>query len=215
LPNGRDIFVGGVPVAGRDRLVARPSIATQGPKAPLDPRLGEVTVVAPPMLVASEQSERRGSAVAFDWPVLARGAGELDAAGLKRLQQVLPPGAQAIYPALPKGALPANAVNLRLAPSLLRPLLSQAYGSEAAGIAGSAAAMASGAATTMPANLPSLGRIVPAARPVGAGAGVLGQDSKGPAGALLDAGAGQARRSPMLDFLGVPIRLAPSLGGRA
>lgn len=179
----------------------------------LDPRLGEVTVVSPPVTVASEQAERRGAAVAFDWPVLARSAGQLDAAGLTRLREILPPGAQAIYPALPRESLPTNAVNLRLAPSLLKPLLAQAYGSDAVGIAGSAAATAS--AFSAPANVPTLGRIVPARRPAGEGAGVIGAGAPTVAGALAEAGGGQARRTPMLDFLGMPVRLAPSLGGRA
>ncbi|NLH99228.1 MAG: hypothetical protein GX446_07020 [Chthonomonadales bacterium] len=215
LPGSRDILpaLAGSPAYGRVRPV--PSAAAGlSARNVHDPRLGEVTIVAPPLLVASEQSERRGAAVAFDWPSLARGAGELDAAGLKRLQSVLPQGAQAIYPALPKSALPAGAVNLRLAPSLLKPLLTEAYGSQAAGIAGSAAATASGAAFSMPSNMPTLARIVPARRPAGEASGVIAPDSSAPAGALQEAGAGQARRTAMLDFLGVPVRLAPSLGGR-
>lgn len=203
--------------AGR-RPMPRPgaSLAASGIlPAPLHPRLGEVTVISPPMAVASAQAERTGAAVAFDWPTLARAAGPLDQSGLTRLREALPAGAQALYPALPRQELPAGAVNLRLAPSLLKPLLTQAYGSDAAGIAGSAAAMASATAPLPPANQPLLGRLVPAARPSGSAVAVLPTPSVTPGGALMEAGAGQARRSAMLDFLGVPVRLAPSLGGRA
>ncbi len=211
-PMSRDVL-GAVGTRGRLSPIGSP--ASGRPSVGIDPRLGEVTVVAPPVMVASEQAERRGAAVAFDWPVLARRAGQLDAAGLARLREILPPGAQAIYPALPKDALPTNAVNLRLAPSLLKPLLSQAYGSDAAGIAGSAAATASAVTSAIPANAPVLGRIVPARRPEGQTPGILGADTPTVAGALAEAGGGQARRTQMLDFLGMPVRLAPSLGGRA
>lgn len=210
VPSPMDILGGTV--------AARRGPATSAPiRVPSQvlPRLGEVTLVAPPIAVASEAAERRGSAVAFDWKALARASGPLDQTGLRRLREALPEGTQAIYPAIPRQDLPAGAVNLRLAPSLLRPLLTQAYGSHAAGIAGAAASTASALSLAPLPAAPMPARILPVRRPAGAVESVLPSPTPSITGALEEAGAGQARRSPMLDFLGVPVRLAPSLAGRA
>lgn len=183
---------------------------------PNNPLLGQITLVSPPLQVASQESERAGTAVAFKVQDIAKGAGPLDAAGLAMLQKSLPPGAQAIYPALPPGSLGAQAVNMSLAPSLLNQILSQGYGPQAGQMAGP---MAASAAAAMPIGRgmgPMQASIVPTAqRPTDASAGVLGGKSRGAAGSLDEAGAGNAGRHGALDFLGMPVRLAPSLSGSA
>jgi hypothetical protein len=180
----------------------------------ITPQMGQITLVAPPLQVASAQAERSGAAMAFDWSTLAGGAGVLDEGGLTRLKAALPAGAAAIYPALPPGAGGPNAVNLSLAPSLTSAILERSYGSGAVGIAGRAASMSAplaGGKTAAPLG----GRLIPAQRPAGAQPDLLGAPLGNGAGALAQAGQGAASRGSSLDFLGMPIRLAPSLGGRS
>ena len=158
------------------------------------PEMGQVTLVAPPMHVASPEAEQAGMATAFDWPTLAKGAGVLDAGGLARLQSVLPEGAEAIYPALPAGSAGTSAINLPLAPSLLSSLLSQAYGPAAPGIAAQAAGMADAATGGAAPATPLDARLVPGKRPMGGQAGLLhtGVAQKtGQAGALEKRAAGR------------------------
>ncbi|MFI5385010.1 MAG: hypothetical protein ACHQ50_02720 [Fimbriimonadales bacterium] len=180
---------------------------------PTNPLMGRITVVSPPIQVASQASERAGTAVAFDIKNLAKGAGALDAAGLAMLKSALPPGAQAIYPALPPGSLGPQAVNMPLAPSLLSQILTEGYGPQAGAMAGGLASAGSG--ISMPSGGGALdASIVPTAqRPTDATAGLFGQqDAQGP-GSLQHAGAANASRGGALDFLGMPVRLAPSLAG--
>ncbi|HVL38801.1 MAG TPA: hypothetical protein VM328_05365, partial [Fimbriimonadaceae bacterium] len=165
--------------------------------------------------VASEQAERGGAAVSFDWKTLAAGAGAVDESSLANLKAVLPPGARAIYPALPPGSLGPQAVNLRLAPSLLGNLLQQGYGAGAAGIAPLASSMATGFMGGKADAMPLGGSLVPGKRPMGDGMGGILGGASDPRGALADAGSGQSKRGNALDFLGLPVRLAPSLGGRS
>lgn len=192
---------------------AEPAVRTPIPNNPL---LGQITLVSPPLQVASQESERAGTAVAFRVQDIARGAGPLDAAGLAMLQRSLPPGAQAIYPALPPGSLGPQAVNMSLAPSLLNQILSQGYGPQAGQMAGPIAASAAAAMPIGRGMGPMPASIVPTVqRPTDASAGVLGGKPRGAAGSLDEAGAGNAGRHGALDFLGMPVRLAPSLSGSA
>ena len=181
------------------------------------PEMGQITLIAPPLKVASRDAEQSGIVTQFDWSALAPGAAPLDAAGLARLQQALPPGARALYPALPLASLPASAVNLKLAPSLLAPLMAQGYGADAAQGAGQAARSAQARQGRTPAASPLKAALVPGRTPIGRAAGLLpGRTGQaGGAGALAEAGQGQAKRGGALDFLGLPVRLAPSLGGNA
>jgi len=184
---------------------------------PADPLLGQITLVSPPVQVASQASEQAGSAVAFGVKHLAKGTGALDASGLAMLKNALPPGAQAIYPALPQGQLGPQAVNLPLAPSLLNQILT-GYGPQAAAMTGTLASAASSAASAHAAGaggaMPA--KIVPTAqRPTDASSGPLaGHASSGP-GSLAHAGAAGASTGGALGFLGMPVRLAPSLSGDA
>ncbi len=180
--------------------------------ASLRPEMGQITLIAPPMNVASSQAERGGVATAFDWNTLAMGAGPLDEAGWTRLKSTLPPDAQLIYPALPPGSA---GVNLPLAPGLLQSLLAQGYAPGTADMAAEASRKGAqgGAARSSSPALP--GRIVPVGTPPGAQAGLLETPgSNSAAGSLAEAGHGQAKRGGALDFLGMPVRLAPSLGGK-
>jgi len=189
----------------------------------VDPLLGQVTLIAPPLNIASAQSEQGGAAVRMDWAMLARGAGTLDAGGLARLKAALPVGTQAIYPALPPGSGGPNGVNLALAPALLGDLLGQGYGPGAVGLAAEAAGRGAAATGGTSPAMPLPAKLVPTEkRPAGTAGGLLGTGigadgatASKPAGALEEAGGGTARRGGVLDFLGMPVRLAPSLGGRS
>ncbi|HVT11707.1 MAG TPA: hypothetical protein VHE55_05535 [Fimbriimonadaceae bacterium] len=197
------------------RGIGGPEPAVRTP-IPNNPLLGQITLVSPPLQVASEESERSGTAVSFGIRDIAKGAGALDAAGLSMLQKSLPPGAQAIYPALPAGSLGPQAVNMSLAPSLLSQILTQGYGPQAARATGSIASTAAAAIPIAGAVAPMRASIVPTVqRPTDATAGVLGGKAKSAVGSLEEAGAGAAGRGGALGFLGMPVRLAPSLGGSA
>lgn len=197
-------------------LETAPASTFRQPRESLDPAYGELTLVAPPIRVASRQAEAAGSAVQFDWGSLATGAGELDASSLASLQAVLPEGAQAIYPALPTGSLGTGGINLRLSRPLLTRLLSAGYGSSRAATAAENLARRPSSGIARPASA----SLVPYRAPAGSRAASMfaeeasGTDPAGP-GALGEAGAGQAKRGGVLDFLGVPVRMAPSLGGRS
>jgi hypothetical protein len=199
----RDILANAKP--GRPFL---PQLAS-GPVVPT-PQLGQITLVAPPVAVASRELERKGAAISFDWRSLRNNVTQLDEAGLQAIKEVLPDGAQALYPALPEQDLGPSAVNLPLAPELVRVLLDQGYGNNEPGLAESAAAMA----LTSPVNMPLFASLIPTARPAGWSGEIFEPGSTGrPHGLLHDVG-GFAQRGGVLDFLGLPIRLAPGLTGQ-
>ena len=187
----------------------------QDGKPNITPEMGQITLLAPPLRVASRDAEGSGVATEFDWSALASGGVPLDAGAMARLQQALPAGAQAIYPAIPKERLPGSAVNLQLAPALLQPLMQQGYGAKAAQMAGRAAQMAQGDVRRRASAAPLSARIVPGKAPMGQNTAHLLHDptAKQGTGALARAGRGQATRGGALDFLGMPVRLAPSLSG--
>ncbi|MFZ4508071.1 MAG: hypothetical protein ACOYON_10300, partial [Fimbriimonas sp.] len=176
----------------------------------LGPSGGMVTLVAPPVTVASPEAETGGTAVSFPWATLARGMGPLDAGGFARLKEVLPEGSRLIYPALPTPG--AQGVNLPLAPGMVHQLASRGYGMPLAPFQSDRLAtmgVANSAFSSIAEALP--GAVLPFRRPTGAVTSVLGEtDGEG----LKQAGAGQAARGGALDFLGVPVRLAPSLSGK-
>lgn len=214
LPGGTPIYLpSGVASALRARYGLPPPSAAP---APLSPFMGQVTVAAPSMRVASPAMHARGASVAFDWQKLAGGIGEVDAGGWAQLKSTLPPGSQILYPALPPGSLGPNSANLRLSQPLLENLLQAGYGTGAVPLAGPAVAMAAGHAMTSPISVSLQGSIVPEMRPAGATPGILADDASAskPGGALAHAGLAQAQRGTVLDFLGMPVRLAPSLSGR-
>ena len=214
----RDVM-GAVSGAEHQPMLAAPGRSEKAVQTPIpaDPLLGQITLVSPPVQVASQASERAGSAVAFDVRDLAKGTGALDALGLAMLKNALPPGAQAIYPALPAGQLGPQAVNLPLAPSLLSQIMTTGYGPQAAAMSGTLASLASsshsassGGGGAMPA------KIVPTAqRPVDSSTGPLAGNAASGPGSLAHAGAADASRGGALGFLGMPVRLAPSLSGDA
>jgi hypothetical protein len=180
---------------------------------PANPLMGQITIVSPPMQVASQESEQAGSTVSFDIRKLAKGAGALDAGGLAMLKSSLPPGASAIYPALPPGSLSSQAVNMRLAPSLLNQILTEGYGPQASKMSASILSTSAGS-PALDGSAPMEASIVPTSkRPTDASGGVLGDQKMDGPGALQLAGSAGAQRGGALDFLGMPVRLAPSLGG--
>lgn len=178
------------------------------------PEIGMMTLVAPQLLVADAKTEQSGSGVAFDWKALIQASGSVDEAGLAAIAKVLPRGAKALYPALPETALPPGAVNLRLSPGLARTVLTQGYGPRHAALAEESSRMASGTAPAPSPDQQLKAEIVPMARPVGSKS-LFGEEHALDTKVLKSAGSAQASRGGALDFLGVPVRLAPSLSGRS
>lgn len=196
--------------------IAAPAGAVTAPASPPAPsrlpdaqaaRLGQVSLVAPDLRLASPATAAAGTAVAMPWEALAKGAGALDEATLARMGSVLPAGARLVYPALPPNT--AGAANLALSPTLVSKLTG-AYGSspilgkaeaDQAARAGKTASPGGGGAVRVKAE------IVPTGLPAATGTGGL----LGPqANTILETGNGP-KRGGSLDFLGVPVSLAPSL----
>jgi hypothetical protein len=205
-------FVGGAHPSAMARGIGsfEPGVQTSIPNSPL---MGQITLIAPPMEVASAEAERAGTAVSFDVKTLAKGAGALDATSLTMLKSAMPQGLQAIYPALPQSQLGPHAVNMKLAPSLLGQILNEGYGGRAAQMTPHFADAASKVSLSSPVAMPMEASIVPVtSRPVGDQAGLLGA-AGGTEKGLGQIGAGGASRGGALDFLGMPVRLAPSLAG--
>lgn len=177
--------------------------------AGIGPQHGQITLFAPPVTVASDRLSDAGSGVALQWSALSAGTAPLDAAGLQQIQMLLPDGVQAIYPALPPGALGTDGVNLPLAPSLARQLIGMGYGIDDPGAAMTASSMALAQRGGSPVAQTLLGSWVPVARPMQQPASLLDPDSA-EAGLDFPLG-GAARHDGPLDFLGLPVRLAPTL----
>ena len=221
-PSPMTVFLGNKsgPAAPDGTLAAdAPSREMPAPASPfaVTPEMGQITLMSPPLQIASAQAERGGIAASVDWQTLASGAGPLDEGGLARLRQALPVQASVLYPALPPGSLGQGAVNLPLSAPLVQSLLQKGYGIPGMGLATRAADMGASAGGGKPPAAPLPAQIVPGHRPAGVAAGLLGHpdEVQGGAGALGQAGKGQATRGGVLDFLGLPVRLAPSLGGRS
>ena len=175
-----------------------------------------MTLVAPPLQIASAQAERAGTAASVDWKTLAGGIGPLDEGGMSRLKGALPAEASVLYPALPPGSLGKGAVNLPLSAPLVQSLLRKGYGQVGAGRRHPRGGHGAGVSGGKPPAAPLQASLVPTdKRPTGSAPGLLGHpdEAKGGAGALVEAGRGQSARGGVLDFLGLPVRLAPSLGG--
>jgi len=180
-----------------------------------NPYLGQMTLIAPPLRVASEEAEDRGTAMSFQWQALAKGHRPLDPRALSALRQSLPEGSQLIYPALPKGQLPTGAVNLRLAQPTVAQMLATGYGvPPAAGVASRVVNEMEATLGASPAPEPLTGQIVPGKRPAGTKNSLL-PDGKQPGGALPRIGSRESHRDSELGYLGMPVSLAPSLGGRS
>ena len=210
-------FTGGAPGVPTSVLgePARSDAPSAAPFA-VTPEMGQMTLLAPPLQIASAQSERAGTAASVDWTTLAGGIGPLDEGGMARLKGALPAEASVLYPALPPGSLGKGAVNLPLSAPLVQSLLRKGYGQVGADVAARAADMGAGVSGGKPPAAPLQASLVPTAkRPAGSAPGLLGHvdEAKSGAGALAEAGRGQAARGGALDFLGLPVRLAPSLGG--
>lgn len=179
-------------------------------------QMGQITLVAPSVKVASEESEDKGSAIAFNWATLTKGLSPLNITGLAALKQALPPEAEIIYPALPIYQLPAGASNLRISSSLANQFLAQGYGVNAGNTGDAASKLAANSlGSSVSTSLPAL--IVPGKRPAGNSTSLFPTTIKKSGGKnpVMVAGQNQAIRGGVLDFLGMPVRLAPSLSGRS
>lgn len=188
----------------------------RAPGAVLTPEMGQVTIIAPPIRVASEQMEQKGGAVALKPQDLFRSGKPIDAATWVELSRTLPPGSQILYPAVPQGSVEGRGVNLPLSRPLLGALLEQGYGPGASMYSGAISSLAASSLTSAPPLNPNVpAAIVPGKRPMGEPAGLFAPTPESPEGALATSGGAAASRGTPLDFLGVPVRMAPSLSGRS
>ncbi len=193
--------------------IAQPPSLEMPPANSFRPEQGMMTIFAPPMRVSSPAASAGGAAVEVPIGELTARAGPLDHASAAQLRATLPPGASLIYPAMPANELPPGAANLQLAPALLGDVLGRAYGPGAAAMAPALASQGVSARGPVPLG-PMQAALVPEGRPAGSGGSILPQGSSG-SGDLGMAGGGMASRGNALDFLGLPVRVAPSLGGRS
>lgn len=188
----------------------------RAPGAVLTPEMGQVTIIAPPIRVASEQMEQKGGEVSLKPQDLFRSGKPVDAATWAELSRTLPPGSQILYPAAPQGSVEGRGVNLQLSRPLLGALLEQGYGPGASMYAGAISSLAASSLTSAPPINPNVpASIVPGKRPMGEPAGLFAPTPEAPEGALATSGGAAASRGTPLDFLGVPVRMAPSLSGRS
>lgn len=215
-PSGYGLPVNLLPAqlaVARYAMASTQGLPVEGVDAAVGPQHGQITLFAPSVTIASEQLESAGSGVEMDWHALSAGSAPLDAAGLRQIQMLMPEGVQAIYPALPPGALGSDGVNLPLAPSLARQLIGLGYGVDDLGAATMASSMAIAQRGGSPAAQALPAAWVPIARPLQTPGQLLDSDSLD---APIDfAGAGASSHDTPLDFLGLPVRLAPTLGADA
>ncbi|RYG44017.1 hypothetical protein EON79_15820, partial [bacterium] len=93
-----------------------------------DPRYGSLTLVAPPLRIASAKEERAGAAAELEWPKLQRHLAPLGPSDVERLHAMLPPGTQALYPSLPAASLGPSAFNVPLDAQAIESLVVDGFG---------------------------------------------------------------------------------------
>jgi hypothetical protein len=111
-----------------ERRSMSPQAERRLPPLPANPLLAQLTLVAPPIRTSGMGVTAKSGTVAFDLPLLRKGAEPLTPARLQALRGILPPGVQALYPAIPTDALGPSAVNLPLAAESVSRLMRQGYG---------------------------------------------------------------------------------------
>jgi len=199
-PMRRDLM----PTFGLANLSFKGPEPTSPEPAPVaDPLFGQITLVAPSLTVAPEQSD---VGMNFDWRDMAKGAGQLDYAGLVNLAKSLPEGSKVLYPAIDPRQLRGGSVNLRLDPRLATGLVAQGYGTPARVDAWKSARMASDwyGGTPPAQRLP--GKVTPLNRPGKKGEGIV------PDGPSKGVGSDDpARRMRFNRFLGLPIYFSQNL----
>lgn len=191
----RDLLGGGseLPMAAQAPIRRVPS------SLPMTPLLGQMTLVAPPVRVGTGQPGAKNAGATFDWKALGKGAAPLSVDQVRQLREILPEGSQALYPALPLDSLGPSAVNVPLAAETISQLMTKGYGEPDRSWVESVASLSW---PTPPS------QALPGALEFDA----YGSDD-GPSEWAF--GGGSDRRSPetrggILDFLGLPVRLAPS-----
>ncbi len=198
-------------LAGRSLPPSVPKMGMAGPKTrglPYDSKMGQVTLVAPPIKVASPDFAKKGGAISFDWRQMAKGATDLNPSSFEELKKILPAGSQALYPALPLGSLGPSAVNVPLAAETIAALVEQGYGKPPAGWAQSIEALS----WSMPASQALTGSVIPTGSPATGDAPLSHAASGGFGYPQTYAHGDTPRRTGLLDFLGIPTRIAPSPG---
>lgn len=177
------------------------------PKA--DMLFGQITLVAPPLQVSPELGQGASMGLTFDWKDMAKGAGQVDYAGLVTLAQTLPEGSKVLYPAIHPRQLGSGAVNLRLEPTFAEGLAAQGYGGPSKIDGRKSASLASNwlggtpAVSLLPATISPLKG--PRRRLPGVGADNL------PQGNVVAPAEDPKRRMRFIDYLGLPIYLSPQL----
>ncbi|RYG35377.1 hypothetical protein EON81_12910 [bacterium] len=93
-----------------------------------DPRYGNLTLVAPPLRIASPKGERAGVAAELDWPQLQRRMTPFGFSEVEQLHAMLPAGTRALYPALPEATLGPSAFNVPLNAKAIESLIVDGFG---------------------------------------------------------------------------------------
>lgn len=113
------------------KMLTRPVKPLRGlDPLPSNPLLAQLTLIAPPIRTTGVGVNAKSTTVAFDLPLLRKGAEPLTPARLQALREILPPGIQALYPAIPTAALGLSAVNIPLAAESISLFVRKGYGRE-------------------------------------------------------------------------------------
>lgn len=196
--------------AGMAGLPVVPGMPTERfaePKA--DMLYGQITLVAPPLQVSPEIGQGASMGLTFDWQDMAKGAGQVDYAGLATLAKALPEGSRVLYPAIHPRQLRGGAVNLRLEPTFAEGLAARGYGgpSKIDGRKSARLAVDWIGGTPPVGLLPAT--ISPLNRPRRRQAGIAPDNlSQGNAPSPAE---DPKRRMRFIDYLGLPIYLSPQL----
>lgn len=189
---------------------ARTSSRVQDPRsAKVPPQASFVTIVSRPIKVASAGMEQSGSAISMDIHELAKSSGKVTPSVWQGLSVLADQGAQVIYPALSRGELGPDAANFQLSEEMVQELIGAVGPQRLFDLAPDRVG-----GSTLAGVAPVQAQLVPFGRPSGSNPAILPQEPGEQKSELQGVG-GQSRRGGVLDVLGVPVRLAPSLGGRS
>jgi hypothetical protein len=121
-----------VPDFGLPDMKFKPGAGTEPSPAVevADPLYGQVTLIAPPFTVSPDREQGAAVGLKFDWRDIAKGAGQVDYAGMRTIAKTLPEGARVLYPAIDPRKLRGGAVNLKLEPKFAVDLAEAGYGNQ-------------------------------------------------------------------------------------
>lgn len=193
--------------AGMAGLPGMPTERFAEPKA--DMLYGQITLVAPSLQVSPETGQGAAMGLTFNWRDMAKGAGQVDYAGLATLAKTLPEGSKVLYPAIHPRQLGSGAVNLRLEPTFAEGLAARGYGGPSKIDGRKSVRLASDwlGGTPPVGLLPAT--ISPLKQPRRRQAGINPDNL--PQGNAVVPAEDPKRRMRFIDYLGLPIYLSPQL----